>query len=299
MAWRIGVPRRGGGYRYVQARNKPRRARNYGKQKVKPLKGFTKTQTIALKKAIGRKEETKYVSYDLWSNIGLDGAIHTIGLPGEAKDTMPLVPKINQGTQENQRVGRKVMPTRTCIDVNVNFNMTGDTPPGQNTQQIFVYLYILRSKSNHSYGKMYTDGSDWNHWCDNGDGTSTFFGGLDGGGNFISNVRTFMKPVETSEVTQLKRIRVKLTKNQGIVNGSGVANTVPNLASTSYSGRIYFKLPQLQYDDSDALNAGLPTNNNTFVSVGAALADGTDGLASNQAAVYTISARYHCWYKDA
>lgn len=279
---------------------RPRRARNYGMNKVKPLKGFTKLQTVALKKAIGRNEETKYTATNLWDGVGLDGAIHSIGLPGAIADTMPLVPQILPGAAENQRIGRKVKPVKCCVDVSVSFNMNGEAPTGQNTQQIYVYLYMLRSKTVKSYGQ-FVGTDNWNHWADNGDGTSTFFGYTDTATppNFFTDYLAFQKPVETSEVSLVKRVRIKLTKNNGIMNGSTVAGSNPNLSTSSYSGRFYYRLPELVWDDTNSKNQGFPSNNNTFIAVGACLADNTDGLYSNDSAKFTISARQHVWFKDA
>lgn len=252
-----------------------------------------------LKKALMRSEETKYIATQLWDKATLDGAIHSIGLPSTNSDTMPLVPKIQVGSLENERVGRKVHPTKACLDVNVSFTQTGDPPYAQATQHLYVYMYILRSKTWKNYGKMQTDGGAFKYFADNGDSTSGPFGLQDGSGNWYTNMTVFQRPVNTSEVTQLRRVKVKLTKNQGIINGSAVPNAVTNLHTTSYSGRIYFKLPTLHYDDTDGTGQGYPSNANVFIAVGSAQADNTDGLTSAAGGIVSITGRAHVWYKDS
>lgn len=267
--------------------------------KATSKKAQAKKFATRVKRVIGRAEETKYNATTIWDKATLDGAIHSIGLPGTNSDTMPLVPKIAVGTLEHERVGRKISPTKACIDVNLSFTQTGDPPFAQATQQIFVHMFLLRSKTWKSYGKMQTDGGAYKNFADNGDSTSGAFGTQDGSGNWFTNVLSFQRPVNTSALTQIKRVRIKLTKNQGIINGSAVPNAVTNLQTTSYSGRYYFKLPKLEYDDTDATHQGYPSNCNVFVSVGSALSDNTDGLSSANGGLITISGRLHVWYKDA
>lgn len=250
-------------------------------------------------KALLRGEETKYIATQLWDKATLDGAIHSIGLPATNSDVMPLVPKIDVGALEHQRVGRKVQPVKACVDLNLSFTMNGDPPFTQGTQQFYVYVYLLRHKVWKNYGKMQTDGSAYKNFADNGDGTSTSFGLQDGSGNWYTNMTVFQKPVESSQVTQIKRIRVKLTKNQGIINGSAVPNAVTNLQTTSYSGRFYYKLPKLVYDDTDTTTQGYPTSSNVFIAIGSALADNMDGQSSTVAGLVSVTGRQHVWFKDA
>lgn len=270
---------------------------------VKPV-GMTKKPRYSafvakVKRAIKSAEETKYISTQLWDKATLDGAIHSVGIPGTNSDIMPLVPAIPVGALESQRIGRKVTPTKACVDINLSFVMNSDPPLVQGTQQIYVYVYLLRAKTWRNYGKMQTDGSIIKHLADNGDGSSGPFGLLDSSSNWYTNMTVFQKPTESSVVTQLKRVRVKLTKNQGIINGSAVPNAVTNLPSTSYSGRFYYKLPKLSYDDSDGTDQAYPTNCNVFIAVGGAFADNTDGLSSAGQPFISITGRQHVWFKDA
>lgn len=295
----------------ARARNRfatrPRRVRCYGKSKVKALRGFSKAQSQSIRRAIGRTEETKYNASTLQVNRFLDPAIHSPGI-----DMIPLVPKIATGTAENQRIGRKVTPTRCRLDVNVSFAQTN---PGavaapasqQRSQNIYVVMYVLRSKAYKNY-YQWSQSPNWENLLDNGDGTSVPCGYQTGATPFWTLTSEYLsKPVESSEYTLLSKRIIKLTKNVGMID-SGVAGNsqVPNMLNTSYRGSFSYKLPTLQYDDTNAVQfQGYPTNSNVIFALGWCYADnmGTfdvdaEGNPLAPDSSVSLTAVNHVWYKD-
>ena len=148
---------------------RPRRRHGKG-----ALKGFTATQAKSLRRFVAGKEETKYYATQLAINQLIDPAIHTPGT-----DIMPLVPKITQGTDEFQRVGRKVVPSKCRVDVQLSIGDvelgTATVPGLANATSLYVVIYILRSKLFKSW-EDYAASDDWNYLLDNGSGGSTPFG---------------------------------------------------------------------------------------------------------------------------
>lgn len=287
-------------------RRRPVRRRQYRGKALKPFKGFTKQQTLSIRKAIGHSEETKYQATVLQQNRFLDPAIHSPGI-----DMLPLVPKVALGTQENQRIGRKISPTKCRVELNVSFAQTN--PGGTNTdtqnraENIYVVMYVLRSKSYKNY-YQWSQSPNWMNLLDNGDGTSVPFGYETGTPAFWTVDTTYMsKPVETSEYTLIRKRIVKLTKNVGAID-SGVAGNsqVPNLVNTSYRGSFSYKLPTLQYDDTNTDQfQGYPSNANVVLAVGWCYADNmgtydvdSTGNPLSPASSLTLTAVNHIWYKD-
>lgn len=298
--------------RITRVRRVVRRRRRpvYRGKKRPTLKGFTALQSRSIRRVIGQSEETKYWSKDLLVNQKLDPAIHSPGT-----DIVPLVPVPVQGTAENERVGRKITPTKCRVDVSVAFAQTNpggtSAPQSQSwANQIYVCMYILRSKTYKNY-QQFTQSTQWNSLLDNGNGNSTSFGYLvtpsSGPAFWAADTRDLMKPIETTEFALLKKKVVKLTKNVGMID-TGVAGNaqMPNLPQTSYRGSFSYKLPQLEFDDTaSGAYAGYPTNSTVVLAIGWCYADnlGTYGIdaTDNQFPVdqmISVSARNHVWYKD-
>lgn len=72
------------------ARSGRGRARRLLKQRIK---GFTVQQSLALRRAINRNDETKYIATQI-ADLNFAAPI------GSAADCVPLVPKITQGTDD-------------------------------------------------------------------------------------------------------------------------------------------------------------------------------------------------------
>lgn len=288
----------------VRGAGRPRRRRaHYGRKGA--LRGFTKAQSNAIRAAINRSDETKYIASDLLVNQRLDAAIHSPGT-----DMVPLVPKIAPGTSECQRVGRKVAPTKCRVDVTIGFpqDNIGVTPTADQAyaNQIYVVMYVLRSKVYKNWSQ-FSSSTQWMNLLDNGDGTSVPFGYTTGTPPFwTADTRDLKKPIETSEFTLVKRRVVKLTKNSGMIDLGAAPGSTPNLPSTSYRGSFTYRLPKLQYDDTNGAMGGYPSNSNLFIAFGYCYADNNGtyyfdggGNPIQSPALITVSARNHVWYKDA
>lgn len=283
---------------------------NYGGRKTH-LKGFTKTQSATIMRAIGHSDETKYVATQLAQNGVLDAAIHTPGT-----DILPLCPAVTQGTGEFQRVGRKISPTRCRVDISVTFPQAdlGTPSPDITYSQanaIYVVLMIVRSKNFKNWNEYLTDGLQWQYLLDDGQGNSVPFGQTvtpPSGPSFMATNTQFLQyPVETSHYTLVKRKVVKLIRNQGFVR-SAVSAESPNLSQSYFTGSFTYKLPKLIYDDTkDNGSGGYPTNANLMLMGGYAFCDnlwsqdyitaGPTSQASMPLLSWTV--RNHVWYKDA
>lgn len=302
---------------YLRARNRRaaagirrrRRAMYRGKKTV--LKGFTRAQSNAIVKYVGRSDETKYFATQLAQNGILDAAIHTPGT-----DILPLCPPIPQGTGEFQRVGRKVTPTKCRVDISVTFPQAdlGTPSPDITYSQanaIYVVMYIVRSKIFKNWPLYQTDGLEWQYLLDNGQGASTMFGQQitppSGPSFYATNTQFLQYPIETSHYTLLKKKVVKLVRNQGFVR-SAVSAESPNLPQSYFTGSFTYKLPKLIYDDTKDVGTGTyPTNANVMLMAGYAFADnlwsedyvvaGSTTQASMPLLSWTV--RNHVWYKDA
>lgn len=264
--------------------SKPRRPRLGAKAKKQIIKGFSLAQSVALRKAINRTDETKYISTEL-TNLSYAAPI------GSANDCVPLVPKISQGVDDFQRIGRKVKPTRSYVDVYLGFTPNLDGTALQTSQQIYAVIYVVTSKIWKNFNSLPIGPGIFNGLLDNGDGTS---------GPFQGSLSDLSKPVNRDEFRGLKRYVVKLTRNPGLQNEASVAGggLSTNLHTMSGRLRIPVKLPALHYDDyTTTTTGGYPVNVAPVMCIGWCYTDGSMvGLEDPNLHVY---ARQHVWFKDA
>lgn len=281
--------------RRSSGRRAVRRRQYGGKKKAPKFRGFTKLQSKSIARAIGRSDETKYAATQLLFNTALDAAIHTPGT-----DVVPLVPSIHQGTGENQRDGRRITPTKSYVDVFVTFNQNGATPAIATARELYVVIYLLKSKTYKNWQQWLAAPSpQTNYLLDDGAGNSVPFGMSDPSLGYIADTRFLSYPVDISEFTQIKKRVVKLVRNDGFMNGSPGGATSPNLVQSAWRGRFYFKLPKLIYDDSAAIQGGYPTNNCTMMAIGYCNSDNGTTVVPDGYNAISVSARAHWFFKDA
>lgn len=263
-----------------------RSGRGRGRRMLKQrIKGFTVQQSLALRRAIHRNDETKYIATQV-ADLNFSAPI------GSAADCVPLVPKIVQGTDDFQRIGRKVKPVRSYVDVFLGFNQNIDGSPLQTSQQIYAVLYVVTSKIWKNFNNLPTGPGIFDKLLDNGDGTSSAFQG---------SLTDLAKPINEDEFRGLRKIVVKLTRNPGLQNNANVAGggLSTNLYTMSARVRIPVKLPTLTYDDTTPppTTGSYPVNCAPVMCIGWCYTDGSlVGLAD---AVLHVNARHHVWYKDA
>lgn len=286
-----------------------RRRGGRARQGKGPLKGFTAQQSNTIRRAIKGKEETKYYAQQLALNQLVDPAIHTPGT-----DIMPLVPRISKGTDEFQRVGRKVTPSKCRVDVALTFPdiEQGNTLPSNlhNAAEIYAVMYVLRSKVIKNWD-TYATTTEYQNLLDNGQGESQAFGFIQNPGtpsSFWTTNSSFLQyPIESSHYTLIKKRVVKLVRNTGgMFDGAGWATNSPQSA---WRGSFSYKLPTLYYDDTAlAVPITYPTNVNVMLAVGYVFAnnlnaEGIDKDGNETQFVppqlLSITVRNHVWYKDA
>lgn len=265
----------------------------------------------AITKLVKGQEETKYIANQLMVNQSLDAAIHTPGT-----DMVPLVPKIVEGDQENQRVGRQVRPVRCRVDISATFPQTnpGQTAPVFQTSanEIYVVLFILRSKRRHNWTD-FAASNDWQRLLDDGNGSAAPFGLNSApayGGFWFTNTSLLQYPINTSEFTVMKRKVVKLVRNQGLMLENN-PTSAPNMSQSCWTGSFTYKLPTLKYDDGTdpvrPVAEPYPTNSCVFLAAGYCFANNLSGFNTdpegNPASAIdnslSLTVRNHVWYKDA
>lgn len=301
------------------------RTKRGGKVRVSMVKRkkptVSKPLKRAIKKVVASREETKYHAEQLLMKQSLDWAIHTPWTPSTVGDTMPLVPRIQQGDGNFERVGSKVRPVkcRVSIDCSIAEAAIGTTPINTATEDIKVVMYILRPKTSRNFyqftnpvssgalGSAYTD-----ELLDNGDGTSKPFGYgiVIGGTSYVySNASDLHLPVNKEYFTLVRKKIVRLTKNQGSTNGDGTGFPSVAVGSANWSGSFTYKLPTLRYDDdakTSGFTGGYPTNANMVLCIGAVLGNNMDSIqyiggepSSILPNPVMLNVRTHYWYKDA
>lgn len=299
------------------------------KANLKVSKSLTKTQKKAVKKIVNKAAETKYHSELLLDKFSLDYPIHSYADPAGTTttgDILPLVPRIPQGTNSNDRVGRTVRPVKCKVSINASllqnypggFAGTG-TDPTLMANEIYVVMYILKPKTCKNYRALVTQASatpnnDYLYdLLDNGDGTNSPFANVTsiaGTPTLYTNISMLHKPVNREYFTLVKRKVVKLSRNVGYTTYDQTPGNAPNTGKSNYNGTISFKLPKLIYDDfpqNTQQNGGYPTNTAMLMAIGCVLTNGNDSLtyAGNPPAIngslpnpIQCTVRTHYYYKD-
>lgn len=298
------------GYVINPSTGKVRYVRKLRKAPVMTKKRMTRLSKLKplIKKVVRGQEETKYFSTQLALNQTLDGAIHTPGT-----DQLPLVPRIVQGTGSSQRIGSKITPTKCRVDVCATFSqlnpgITPTDPTINNANEIYVVMYILRSRRLKNWTD-YRATTEYQRLLDNGDGTSNPFGSVVSGATtpfWTTDTHYLQQPVEKSAFYQVKKKVVKLVRNQGSMQ-DGTTGAIPNLPSSAWKGSFTYKLPKLIYDDEPETGGGVepyPMNSCVFIAFGYALATNYgdanivgDGAVPQPPAL-SVTVRNHVWYKD-
>ena len=236
------------------------------------------TPTPAFRKkvqAVLTKEgETKYAATDL----GVVGATSTLLVP---TSLVPMIPKLAQGTQSNQRVGQIVSNAHGRVDF--QFFLISDGSGAYPSQDVWVKIFKLTSKQAKSYGQIaLLPGATL---LDVGNQTTTDWSAP------LSAPSYNQMPLSKEDFAGSSKL-IRLTKNQGVPNGDLATGQSPNTfghPATLYSMTWKHK-GKLMYDDTSSLN---PTN---YAPVFAIVAFNTDNTPFNGQLQYI--ARTHIWYKD-
>lgn len=207
--------------------NRPRVQR-----KRKPAKSLITT----IKRIINGQAETKYVAdnHDRNSNRDLANVWTLNDLGAGALRFLPMVPRVTQGTDENERVGDSISPVGKVM-TNLMFSYTGDDVSGS---AIKVEIWYGTTKSRKSWDQ---NPLGTTAFLDNGDGTNSPPG--------QSREQTLL-PTDKRLVSFRKKTFI-LSKANGITGGdNGDGNFSANGGKFYRSVRLYHSPPKkLKYGD--------------------------------------------------
>jgi hypothetical protein len=172
-----------------------------------------------------------------------------------------LIPRIQQGVNENARIGNSIMPVKLTTKVNVALKTTG-------SQNVYVDIYFLTAKGIKCQdnwnqvltGQLLSDGQNLNIPYD---GTSY----------------TAMLPVNKSEFSLIKHKRIKLVSALGDPNTVLSGATGPSTNTYNYTKSFSVNIPvpsKYMYQDSGSF---VPTNSFPFMVAGFCATDTNGDLA--------------------
>lgn len=263
---------------------KPKGTRSYNTAKLAKVRsrkravGKGKIAQV-VKQVLARGQETKYVAETIIQASVVGQASATPG------GFFRLIPNLGQGTQDNQRIGDKVSPTRL-----VNrfvFNWPSDL---QNNQDIVVNLWIVRVKGAASQtavagilpGQFLKVGNGNN--ADPTDANQL---------NMLQVVSTY--PLNTDQYTKLRHYRFRMRRGIGLPTNT---NTGGEVAPTGVPRTDMFKTitysckaPHLKYSST-----GFTTPSN-FYPVALVYATNADGSAYGDTLRMSINSQLY--FKDA
>lgn len=251
--------------------NKTRKVRRTYKPKVsKAIKTY-------VKKTISQNMENKvYIAY------GKDQTLLT------ASSTPPqfisLVPSINQGTGQNQRIGNEVKVKRGYVRGYVNLRpYTAITNPLAVPTLIKMFL-CCRKKTNQLIAGAPTN-TDWNNFFEVGAGSSS---------NFVGNILDITQSINKDYWTILGTKTFQLGASAA---GQSVATGAIVSGAQQVSRPFYFnigkKMGKLKYNDNVSATC---SNKEMFLAFQAVFADGSDSTSTSQAE-YHFTSRIE--YEDA
>lgn len=256
----IGPRRPGGGfYKKRPAVKKPRAARVNAQ-----------VATVGkVKKMIGKMVETKFVTRDLEINTTHNSQI-------SAPDMLPIVPTIAQGTDDFQRVGDTIRPTK----LNIRGIISMDRTNVSSNQVLLVRVLVLEPRNAKTYLVSVPQYATYANALlklnlQTGTATAPFVGN--------TNDLQYMPNPDLFKVLYDKTFRIAPTADGVEENPSSVIRWSKNL-----------KIPKV-FDYTDGTN--LPVNYNPFYCLGYVYADGTGpDVLTTKIITQTQATLY---YKDA
>jgi len=217
------------------------------KKAMKTGKKLTKTQRSQVKRIVNSNLERKFVQE-------LSAQIYNAQANVAANEMLPLIPQIGVGDASNQRHGQKIVPKRLVARFVVTFNTTGQSGVAANSADLFVRLWLLKSRALKDYDEIQALPAPIN-FLDNGQaGTQPFNG---------DEQDYFLRP-ESEEWQTIKEFRFRLTKATGLINNDiaqGYSEGNSNPTAREFS--VVIPTPAvLQYTDET-----LPTYPTNFAPV--------------------------------
>lgn len=259
--------------------------RNNKARKAYASKKSTKTIATVVKKVLNRSEETKFVINALANlQTGVNLGVHTaftsgITLPGEA---FVCVPQVQQGDDDNQRVGNVIQAKSCVVRGNITLRSTDI-----NSKSVYADIYFMTCKNikDQSLGANLPVNDLLNY----GNG----FNGPYDGTSFTAQF-----PVNKADFSLIKHMRVLLQKGANDPNTALTGGGISSTDTFSYFRTFNCKIPlpaKLTYKDSTTV---YPTNYYPFMVVGFHGTDQRGDSAPINPRVY-VQAQSQLYYKDA
>jgi len=244
----------------------------------------SKTLKEQISRIVEGKQETKFVLDAPWnfdSNISLETWTgFTSGITSTA-EVYALIPKVQQGTDDHNRIGQQIQPVSLTTKVNLALYT-------QHSQNVYVDVFFCHSRTVKSANN--TSSVVVSKLLNAGDGTNVGYDGT----SFTSTL-----PINKTEFTVIARRRIKLEKVGGNPNyeldtSLGTSTISPSKYCYTFDQKI--KLPQrLVYEQA---SSQYPSNTFPFMMLGFCGADAMGGIAPISARVQ-CQAQSHFYYKDA
>jgi len=283
---------------------KPRKSKKTVSKKVAAAPATRAGEVALIKKVIKGQAETKRaVWYGGSTATGLyadaSAVVQNQFIVSNATDILRVLPAIQQGIDDWQRIGQSVIPVKCTLNCRVLISpvTSGSTGYTQGfSYNIRAVAYLLEHVSLKNYEALYARNS-FNQLLQIGDGQTTFFGGT----YYASKL-----PVETGYYKVHKK-KVMTLRSSGTANSGGSSVTPLYQGSNNNSAPFVHEwtwdvkgLPKkLMFPESTATTAvNDPTNSAPFWCIGYYMMDGT-GTPTSPPSV-TIQQQYMSalTYKD-
>jgi len=243
-----------------------------------------KRLSALVKKVVRGQAETKYVAdqYDKNQAAALPNVFSLATLGAGALRFLPMIPRLSQGTDDNERIGDSISPSgkvKTTLNFAINDDVSG-------SQQILVTIYYGTTKDRKTWENV--NPLSTAQFLDNGDGTN--------GSPTFTRVSA-MSPVQ-KDLVSFKKLQFVLSKAQGTTGGdAGTGNFAAN------SGRSYRQITlthaapkKLKYSVG---NDVYPVNYAPGFYISLAYADGAVPVSeAHLNGLVNVTARTHMWFKD-
>ena len=201
-----------------------------------------------------KKAEKKYIAANTGGVGGVSGVTDNLLVP---TGLVPLIPKLGQGTQSNQRIGQKISNAHGRVDFQFFFISNGSGAYPSN--DVYVRVYKLESKSAKSYGQVAL--LPGNTLLDQGDQTTSDWAAGTAGNSY--GLIYSQMPLSHEDWRGTHKT-IRLTKNQGVPNGDLAVGQSPNTFGhpAGHLSMTWTHKGSILYDDAPP--SGGPSNPTNF-----------------------------------
>jgi len=255
---------------------KTSKAGNRKKTKSRKPKALSKPQKAQVQKMVlGEAEKKTVYHYNSFNDgtvttratgayVNRGWAIQNQGIRTNNTDILQLIPYCDEGTDVNQRIGRKIDPVKLSLAGSVRVSLARLNGSPTLLTNLKVYLFIVQHVQIKDYYTLYGQ-NDFSQFLYNGEGKTVYFDGEE---------QNTAQQVNSSVYKILKRVCIPL-KFAGNPSGSTVG--IPN----SHVWKANYQLDLTKYLPAKLLyplntvggplppeQAGAPTNSSIFMCMG-------------------------------